>query len=176
MKILTNILVLFLFSICLSFAQSEEKTIKNIRENIDIYDTTMVNFWDETSEGGQVIAYFENDDLKLMEVFLYGEIGMRKIEYYFNSGELIFVLNTDYSYNRPIYWDEERAKENNDTVCFDSNKTMIKENRYYFENKRLIRWIKPNGEEINNKIEDYENLEIEILRYIEKMKEKLKNH
>jgi hypothetical protein len=176
MKILTNILVLYLFSSCLTFAQSADNTIDNIRDSIDSYDTTMVKFWDESSEGGQMIAFFDKDDLKLMEVRLYGETGKRKIEYYFDNGQLFFVLNTDYRYNRPFYWDEEKAKENNDTEYFDPNKTVINENRYYFENKRIIRWIKPNGEETNNKIEDYENLEIEILQYADKMKEKLKNH
>lgn len=173
-------MILFLFSTGLTIAQSTDETIKDIRvkytdirDNLDNYDTTMAEVWGESTEGGQVTGYYDQDNLKYMVVWLLGETGKREIEYYFDNGQLFFVLDTDFRYNRPIYWDEKIAKENNDTETFDADKTVIKEDRYYFDNGQLIRWIKPNGQYGDSKLAYYKNLETEIPQYADKMKEKL---
>ena len=130
------------------FAQDKDSLVKDIqskyteiRANLDSYDTTMIENWDESTEGGQATAYYDNEDLKLIEVVWLGETGKHHIEYYFNDGKLIFAFDQDFEYNRPIYWDKETAEENGDTQVFDPQKTNLKEYRYYFNNEKLFLWL-----------------------------------
>ena len=109
----------------------------------------MVDIMDESTEGGQATAFYDGSNLKLIEEIWFGETGKRKIEYYFDSGQLFFALDIDYDYNRPIYWDSLSAKESNDSEVFDAKKTIVKEDRYYFSNKKLIRWLDNNKKEVD---------------------------
>ncbi len=112
-----------------------------IRTNALHYDTRMIEIWDESTEGGQADGYYDNGELKLIEVLWLGETGKRIIEYYFHDGQLIFAFDQVFNYNRPIYWDEETAKENGDNEVFDPKKTTVKEDRYYFNNEKLFLWL-----------------------------------
>ena len=148
---MTKLLIISTFILLtsnLSFAQDNDSLVKDIRlkyseirANLDTYDTTMVEIWDESTEGGQATAYYDNGNLKLIEVVWLGETGKNQIEYYFSDGQLIFAFDQDFDYNRPIYWDEETAKENGDNEVFDPKKTTVKEDRYYFNNEKLFLWL-----------------------------------
>lgn len=180
MKTLTLALTILLLTSGWSCAQSTSEDIKNIRamykdirDHYETYDTTAAEVWDESTEGGEVIGYYDDGDLKLMEVWLYGETRRSKTEYYYNNGQLFFVFDVDYKYNRPIYWDEETAAQNNDTEAFDDDKTVILENRYYFKDEQLIRWIKHNKEKVDSDDEDYKTKESFIPKFAEKMEGKL---
>ena len=136
------------------FAQNKDSVIADIRfhyseirANFKSYDTTVVEIWDESTEGGQATAYYDKGDLKLIEVVWLGETGKKQIEYYFQDGELIFAFDQSFEYNRPIYWDKKTAKENGDDEIFDPKKTTIKEDRYYFKNENLFLWLDNNKEE-----------------------------
>lgn len=138
---------LLLTSNCL-LGQDKDSLVSDIRTkyletraNILHFDTKMIEIWDESTEGGQANGYYDNGELKLTEVIWLGETGKRIIEYYFNDGHLIFVFDQDFDYNRPIYWDEETAKENGDNEVFDPKKTTVKEDRYYFNNEKLFLWL-----------------------------------
>jgi hypothetical protein len=148
---MTRLLIISVYILLSSnflFAQNKDSLIKDIRieyseirANLDSYDTTMTEIWGESTEGGQATAYYDNEDLKLIEVIRFGETGENQIEYYFNNGELIFSFEQNFKYNRPIYWDEEIAKENGDNEAFDPEKTTVKEDRYYFNNEKLFLWL-----------------------------------
>ena len=143
---MTKLLIISSFILLTSnllVAQDKDLLVKNIRlkyseirANIDLYDTILVQ-----TEGSQTTAYYDNGDLRLIEVIWFGEIGKNQIEYYINDGELIFAFDQDFDYNRPIYWDEETAKENGDNEAFDPNKTKVKGDRYYFNDEKLFLWI-----------------------------------
>lgn len=147
---------------------------KNIRDNLTTYDTTMAEIWGESTEGGQSVAYYDGEDIKLIEVTWFGEMGKRKIEYYFDKGQLFFAFNTDYEYNRPIYWDEKSAKEFGDNEAFDCSKTKVKENRYYFNNGHLIRWLDNYKKEVDLETGTNSSVGNGLIEHSEKMKEKLK--
>lgn len=119
-----------------------------IRTNALHYDTRMIEIWDESTEGEQADGYYDNGELKLIEVLWLGETGKRIIEYYFHDGQLIFAFDQVFNYNRPIYWDEETAKENGDNEVFDPKKTTIKEDRYYFNNEKLFLWLDIDKQEL----------------------------
>src|SRR5690606_39258883 len=101
MQKMTKLLIISTFILLTSislFAQDKDSLVKDIRlkyteirANLDSYDTTMIEIWDESTEGGQATAYYHNGDLKLIEVVWLGETGKNQIEYYFNDEQLIFA-------------------------------------------------------------------------------------
>lgn len=156
MKKLITISSILLLTGNFIFAQNKDSLIKairiqygQIRENYNSYDTTMIDIWDESTEGGQATGFYDNGEPKLIEVVLLGETGKKRCEYYFNSGKLIFAYNQGFHYNRPIYWDEKTAKENEDDEFFDPNKTTVTEDRYYFDQEKLILWLDNDKKEVD---------------------------
>jgi len=182
MKILIAILFLFFLKIGYTLGQSNDMTIINvetkcsiIKDSLNTYDTVKSDIWGESTEGGEVIAYFRNDVLKFITVCYYGETGKREIDYCFHNGHLCYIVDITYSYNRPFYWDENFAKENNDTTVFNPEKTKIVEyDTYYFENRQLIQWIQKEGNSVNYKSDVFKNRQKEILMRIDELKEKLR--
>ncbi len=76
-------------------------------------------------EGGEMIAYFDGTAIVKIVANQYGEGGKAVEEYYYSNGKLIFVYRKDSTYNRPL-----------------SGKVVKTiENRFYFHDNRLIRWI-----------------------------------
>jgi hypothetical protein len=156
MKRLLSISILIFLTSNFLLAQNKDSLVKDIRSkyteirtNLDSYDTTMIEIWDESTEGGQATAYYDKGDLKLIEVLWLGETGKKQIEYYFNDGKLIFAFDQDFDYNRPIYWDEKTAEENGDKEVFDPKKTTVKEDRYYFNNEKLFLWLDNDKKEVD---------------------------
>jgi len=120
-----------------------------IRTNLSSFDTTMIDIWNESTEGGQGTAFYEDAELKLIQVVWLGETGKNMIEYYFDNGKLIFAFDQAFKYNRPIYWNAKKAKEFDDKEVFDPKKTTVKEDRYYFNNEVLYLWLDNDKKEID---------------------------
>lgn len=156
MRKLTTIMTL-LFLGTMTLAQSTDSIVNDIRAryndirtHLGSYDTTSLVIWVGSAEGGHAIAYYaDSNDLKLIELTWFGENGKRIIEYYFDNQNLIFSFVREFDYNRPIYWDEEKAKEMGDNEVYDPKKTTIKEDRYYFENEQLFLWLDNDGNQVD---------------------------
>lgn len=88
---------------------------------IDSIDT-----W-ETLETGIAKFYYQNNNLEKIITQEYGETFQLHTEYYLMNGQLSFVFEKLYKYNRPFY-DEE----------FDFDLSEIFESRNYFENGKLV--------------------------------------
>jgi hypothetical protein len=99
----------------------------------------------ESTEGGAAEYYYLYEQLEKIVALHFGETFQQLTEYYLLNGQLSFVFEKLYKYNRPIYYDLERAKENNDDEAFDFEKSEIIEERSYFENGKLIHKIE-NGD------------------------------
>jgi hypothetical protein len=85
-----------------------------------------------SAEGGQLIAYFNGQNLMKIGATFYGESGRASEEYYYWDGKLIFVLRTDFAYNKPL-----------------SGKVVRTElSRFYFNDDRLIRWVDAGGKQV----------------------------
>ena len=112
----------------------------------------------ESSEGGELKGYFNNEELKKIVVSYYGEMGKLIEEYYFWNNNLFFVFTQDYLYNMPKIMDGSKVEK-------------IDENRYYFSEGKLIRWLDPNKEKAaKSKMTEKEK---EILQKTNKLKEKV---
>ena len=128
----------------------------------------------QSTEGGAATYYFLQDTLLKVVAIHFGETGKNIQEFYTRNGQLSFVFEQQYQYNRPITWDSTAMQENNDTETFDIDKPEIIEDRSYFENGDLIR-------QINNKdcgspfAEDYlKEEQVRLKTEFEKLKERLK--
>ncbi|MBN3583477.1 hypothetical protein JYB64_13845 [Algoriphagus aestuarii] len=92
----------------------------------------------ETTEGGEAKYYYQNGQLEKIVTRHFGETFQLLTEYYLMNGQLSFVFEKSYKYNRPMYYDTTAMKENNDTEAFDFEKSEIVEDRSYFENGKLL--------------------------------------
>ncbi|WP_337084665.1 hypothetical protein [Elizabethkingia anophelis] len=92
----------------------------------------------ESAEGGEAKYYYQKNKLERIITRIFGESGQTLTEYYLLNGQLSFVYEKNYKYNRPLYYDTKAMKENNDTEAFDFDKSEITENRGYFVNGKLI--------------------------------------
>ncbi len=144
------------------FANCNDSLTKNIRvkynyikTNLNSFDTTIIEIWGESTEGGQQTAFYEDSELKLIQVVWLKETGKNIIEYYFDNGQLIFAFDQVLNYNMPIYWDEKKVKENQLNIenqeVFDPKKTIILTDRYYFNNEILFLWLNNDKKEVDLK-------------------------
>jgi hypothetical protein len=86
-----------------------------------------------SAEGGKLIAYFDGPAIVKIANTYYGESGKADEEYYYQDGKLIFVHRKDSTYSRPLSGKVIRTSEN----------------RFYFHNDELIKWIDENGKEVS---------------------------
>jgi hypothetical protein len=100
-----------------------------------------------SAEGGELVAYFHGPSVMKMVATYFGESGKASEEYYFWDGKLIFVLRKDHRYNKPL-----------------SGKIIsTKEDRFYFSNDKLIRWIDENAKEVASDKPEYAEKQKEYL-------------
>jgi len=117
-------------------ADSTELIIRKIRKefsriNSDSakYRVVSQNTFEESSEGGEIVRYFDGKQLIKMVGTFYGAIGNTVIEYYFRDGKLFFCYQQDRMYDK-----------------YMSGKVIkIEKSRFYLDNLKLIRWLKSNG-------------------------------
>ena len=89
-------------------------------------------------EGGELIAYFDGPAVVKIVARHFGESGNTLEEYYYLNGQLIFVFEKVSRYSRPL-----------------SGKVVSAvENRFYFQDDNLIRWLGEKGKEVRVS-EDY---------------------
>lgn len=96
-----------------------------------------VDIW-ETTEGGEAKFYYLNGQLEKIITRHFGETFQLLTEYYLLEGQLSFVFEKSFEYNRPLYYDKKAMQENQDTESFDIDKSEIIEVRSYFNNEKLL--------------------------------------
>lgn|GEM_PF-6332753 len=104
------------------------------QQNKSSYAQLTQDDFENSSEGGQLTAYKDENGIRLIETVYYGHIGKSEHEYYFATGQLYFAFAKNYEYNAPPTQPE-----------YDYSKTTKEEYRYYFWNNKMIRCIKPDG-------------------------------
>lgn len=99
-------------------------------------------------EGGELVAYLDGPAVVKIVANHYGEGGKATEEYYYSKGKLIFVYRKDYHYDKPLSGKVVRTEEN----------------RFYFENDRLIRWINESGKQVAPGTAEYRQKQDEYLQ------------
>lgn len=111
--------------------ESIRKQYSTINSKVPTYRKVKKNLTGFSAEGGELVAWFHGPSIMKLTATFLGEMGRATEEYYFWNGKLIFVFRQDSNYSKPL-----------------SGKVVSKkENRYYFANDKLIRWIDENGKQ-----------------------------
>jgi hypothetical protein len=127
--------------------QSIRQHYTQINANVPRYRRVKKELSGFSAEGGELLAYFHGPSIMKMVATYLGESGKASEEYYFWDGKLIFVLRTEFRYDEPL-----------------SGKVTAKtENRFYFSNDKLIRWIDENGKQVASDSTDYQAKQKEYL-------------
>lgn len=117
---------------------------KETQANKSSYTTKSADDFENSSEGGQIVAYLSDNDVRLIEATYYGHMGKARYEFYFTENSTYFIFVQEHNYNAPP------------TVAeYDESKTTVDENRYYFWNDSMIRWIKPDGSLVASNSEEF---------------------
>ena len=134
--------------------------IKTIRERYETINKSAAGYKSVkkelsgfSAEGGELVAYFDGPKIMKIVANHLGESGKAVEEYYYWDDRLIFVFRKDSIYDKPMSGKVARTAEN----------------RFYFSDDRLIRWIdenakqrEPGGSEYLEKEKDYLRLSKEF--------------
>jgi hypothetical protein len=157
MKKTVLFLLLILITIVSITAQTEEELVLKIREqfkttntNLDTYLQVQKDIYSESVEGGTMTLYQTNNETVLMHCEFYGEGGNIKEDFYYWNDELYFVYTVREGYDRASYLTGSQVVE---TV----------ENRYYFNNGKMIRWLDKTKQKVDNRSDAFRNAETEVL-------------
>jgi hypothetical protein len=100
-----------------------------------------------SAEGGTLLAYLDGPNIMKIAATFFGETGRTSEEYYYWDGKLIFVLRRESRYSKPL-----------------SGKVVAtNENRFYFKDDKLIRWIDENGKQPSSDSSEYADKQKEYL-------------
>jgi hypothetical protein len=125
-----------------------------------------------SAEGGVAKAWRDaSGRFVFLRVELYGESGKAFEEYYYRNGSLIFAFRQSYRYNVPFNVTPEVAKEIG-VEPFDDKKTKILEDRYYFHENRMIRWVNEEKKDVDVKSREFKEAEKELVEFSAEIKGK----
>ncbi|HEX8076963.1 MAG TPA: hypothetical protein VF511_04040 [Chthoniobacterales bacterium] len=117
-----------------------EEKIKTVRaryaeieRELKVYRQAKRDLPDESAEGGELTAFFKGSSLRKLSAHFFGETGKALEEYYFaENQQLIFVLRIETRYTNPM-------------SGIAKSKT---EQRFYFAEGKLIRWLNPDNKDV----------------------------
>jgi len=137
-------LVVFAILACTeSFAQCKigkdsESRIREIRQTVHKINSDTNNLrivvkdvTGESEEGGEVKIFYSKDKLSKAILTFYGETGKLVQKCYFLDSMILFLFERKYHYSVPIY-------------IKNSKVSTVVESRYYFNERKLIMWIRGN--------------------------------
>lgn len=116
--------------------QQEKESISSIREryaavnkNLSKYRVVKKELSGFSTEGGELVAYFDGASVAKIAATHLGETGRSLEEFYYRDGELVFVFYRRETYDRPMSGKVSRTEEE----------------RFYFADGRLIKWLDNRG-------------------------------
>ncbi len=95
----------------------------------------------ESTEGGVIKGFYSGSELKKVTAILYGEMGKRIYEYYYDDGVLIFAYDETQQYDGHIF---ELAPGEAPTVASKIGQ------RFYFDGGEMVQWINGDAEIITD--------------------------
>jgi hypothetical protein len=145
MKVI-NLLLLLLFlpflADCRMVSQPDTNKIiaairsdyKACNDSLPFFEKKEFTSFDESTEGSLVVAYYYKSQVRKIIVTTQGETGKAICEYYLKNSSLIFAFYYIVQYDRPFY--EQGQKQ-----------IKLTENRFYFNENKLLRWIDERGKQ-----------------------------
>jgi hypothetical protein len=131
-----------------------------INSGIEKLSKTIFDYPDESTEGGEIILYKNENKPVLLKVVYYGETGNMKYSFYFRNEELFFVFQEIEKYSVPIY------------VETNERDIVKEENRYYFYCNKMIKWIDSKKQTRTTDHPEFIQTETELLNDVKKLLKK----
>ncbi|MGQ0760697.1 MAG: hypothetical protein ACT4OT_01575 [Acidobacteriota bacterium] len=100
-----------------------------------------------SAEGGELIAYLSGPSIVKISATFYGEMGRATDEFYYSNDQLIFVFRKHSHYSGHLTGKVVRTTEN----------------RYYFKDDKLIRWIGEDGKQVSTTAPEFVQVETRLL-------------
>ena len=112
---------------------------------------------DISTEGAQATYFYDKNNLKLIKVDIYGEMGKEEQDYYFDNGKVFFIYTKEISYNAPMY-----------VKAFSKKLSKTKTKRLHFINGHLAKLL-VNGKEIAKNSASFRYEEKKSLHLVKKL-------
>ena len=151
--IILGVLIMILNASSIKTIDDIRKNFSEIRKNISSMSKEKKDLDELSTEGVEAIIYRQNGKIKLIELNAYMEMGIEKDEYYFKDGKVFFVYTKEENFNAPPT-----------TKFFDESKIEISENRYYFIDNKLVKWLK-DKDVVPPSSKDYAKTQNQILEF-----------
>ena len=100
-----------------------------------------------SAEGGELVAYLSGPSIVKISATFYGEMGRATDEFYYSNDKLIFIFRRHSHYRAPL----------------TGKVVRITENRYYFKEDKLIRWIGEDGKQVSTTAPEFGQAEGRLL-------------
>ncbi len=150
------------------------KEYQAVRSALPTYTRESVEVTGYSAEGGTAKAFRDaRGNIRLIRVELCGESGKIFEEYYYRNESLIFAFYEHYRYNVPFNVSEETIKEMR-IEPFDPKKTKITEDRYYFHNGTMIKWLDEEKRVVNTQSREFRETAKEVMDFSDEMFTKFK--
>jgi hypothetical protein len=118
-----------------------------INRNVAKYRKVKKDLSGFSAEGGTLVGYFYGSGIYKIAATFYGETGRSYEEYYYSDNKLIFILRRESTYSKPLSGKIIRTIEN----------------RFYFKDGQMIRWIDENGKQPAANTTEYTDKQKEYL-------------
>lgn len=171
-KVGVGLFVFFLLLGCFtSCKQRQEDILAGIKKNVTKIDDNLRKYTrkevdDLTSRvPGNVTGYYRDNEVKRVDASRFTDTNRKFTQYYFDDGMLIYAIEENYTYNKPMSYTEDVARANKDSVWYDDKKTTMQLNRYYFRKNKLIKWI--NANDVDMPVNDIDFINKESLIWAE---------
>lgn len=135
---------------------------REINAGIRTYHQVVIDTEERSTEGGAVTGYFSGDSIVLIVEDVYGEMGKKRAEIYYDQGTPVFIYTRDYHYNIPMY-----------DSSFSSKNIRIEEDRAYFQKGNMIKWINKKKVPLTKRDQLFTNHEQQLLKYATRLHTRL---
>jgi len=135
-----------------------KKKFTDINAKISFYKRIERPITGLSAEGGILTSFFEHKDHVKDHLILYGEMGKTEIDIYYSKDILFFIYKVDTTYDKPIYNSGFKVKN-------------VSQNRFYFEQNKLFRWIAPNHKIVSVYAEKFKNEEKSLKELLKQLNE-----
>lgn len=173
MKTRTNNIIFLLFTLFLSLSLPADESLiekirreyKAIRDAMPTYSKQNIEVSGYSTDGSVATVYRDNNSsIRLIISRLYGESGKVIEEFYYKDGNLFFAFSQSHQYNAPYSVTEEIAKDIS-SPAYDPEKTVVTENRYYFANNRMIRWLDRDKNPVNSDTDRFRKTGKDVIEF-----------
>ena len=118
-----------------------------INRNAASYQKVKKELLGFSAEGGELVAYLSGPSIVKITATFFGEMGRATDEFYYANDKLIFIYRKNAHYRAPLSGKVVRTTEN----------------RYYFKDDKLIRWIGEDGKQVSSSSSEFAAKEAEHL-------------